>query len=134
MLLHAQQNIPDQFKVSNDPTRLIGWNPTMSIQLILTQLETLFGKQSNALIWNNDKLFQLDVNPNDAPELLFLRVEQCQDVAITAQNPYSDTQLIRNTVHLLLQSGIFLMKEFKNWKTTADKTWTLLKLFIHGMY
>ncbi len=106
----------------------------MSIQLILTQLETLFGKQSNALIWNNDKLFQLDVNPNDAPELLFLRVEQCQDVAITAQNPYSDTQLIRNTVHLLLQSGIFLMKEFKNWKTTADKTWTLLKLFIHGMY
>jgi hypothetical protein len=39
------ENIPDQFKVSNDPA-LIGWNPIMSIQLILAQLETLFGKPS----------------------------------------------------------------------------------------
>jgi hypothetical protein len=31
-------NIDDSFKVSNNPT-LTGWNPTMSIQLILMQLE-----------------------------------------------------------------------------------------------
>jgi hypothetical protein len=49
-------------------------------------------------------------------------------------NPYSDSQLIRNTVHLLLQSGIFLKKEFKDWETTANKTWTWLELSIHGAY
>ncbi len=96
-----EENILNQFKVSNDPT-LIGWNPTMSIQLILTQLETLFSKPSNALMWNNDKMFRSDFNPSNAPEALFLWVEQCQEVAIIAQNLYSDTQLIRNTVHLLL--------------------------------
>ncbi len=83
------ENIPDQFKVSNDPT-LVGGNLTMNIQLMLTQLETLFGKPSNALMGNNNKLFRLNFNPNDAPELLFLQVEQCQEVAIIAQNPYSD--------------------------------------------
>jgi hypothetical protein len=33
-------------------------------------------------MWNSDKLFRSDFIPNDAPELLFLRVEQCQEVAI----------------------------------------------------
>jgi hypothetical protein len=37
------KNINDPFKVSND-TNLIGWNPTMSIQLILAQLAMLYGK------------------------------------------------------------------------------------------
>ncbi len=32
--------VQDQYKVSNDPN-LLGWNPTMSIQLILAQLENL---------------------------------------------------------------------------------------------
>jgi hypothetical protein len=34
----------------------------MSIQLILTHLETLFGKPSDTLMWNNDKLLRLDFN------------------------------------------------------------------------
>jgi hypothetical protein len=63
----------------------------MNIQLILSQLETLFSKPSSALMWNNNKQFRLDFNPNNAPELFFLRVEQCQEVAIIAQNPFSDT-------------------------------------------
>jgi hypothetical protein len=49
------ENIPDQFKVSNDPT-LIGWNPTMSIQLILTQLENTFRQPGGSLMWNKDKI------------------------------------------------------------------------------
>jgi hypothetical protein len=49
------ENIPDQFKVSNDPT-LIGWNPMMSIQLILTQLENTFRQPGGSLMWNKDKI------------------------------------------------------------------------------
>jgi hypothetical protein len=81
-------NIPDQFKVSNNPT-LIEWNPTMSIQSILKQLENMFGQPGGLLMWNNDKIFRPNFFPNNAPELLFLHVEQCQEVAIIAPNLYS---------------------------------------------
>jgi hypothetical protein len=50
------ENINDHFKVSNDPN-LIGWNPTMSIQLILAQLEASYGKPGDQLMWNNNKVF-----------------------------------------------------------------------------
>jgi hypothetical protein len=127
------ENIPDQFKVSNNPN-LIGWNPTMSIQSILTQLENMFRQPGGSLMWNKDKIFRADFLPNDAPESLFLCVEQCQEVAIIARNPYSKKQLIVNTIHLLLQSGIFPMKEFEDWEATINKTWTSLKAFVHGAF
>ncbi len=62
----------------------------MSIQLILTQLENMFGQPEGSLMWNNDKIFRADFLPNDASESLFLRVEHCQEVAIIARNPYSE--------------------------------------------
>jgi hypothetical protein len=125
--------VPDQFKVSNDPN-LIGWNPTMSIQLILTQLENMFGQPGRSLMWNNNKIFCADFLPNDAPELLFLHVEQWQEVAIIACNPYFEKQLITNTIHLLLQSGIFPMKEFEDWEGTINKMWMSLRTFVHGAF
>jgi hypothetical protein len=125
--------INNHFKVSNDPN-LIGWNPTMSIQLILAQLGASYGKPSKQLMWNNVKVFQTDFLSNNAQELLFHYVEQCQEVAIIARNPYTPTQLITNTMHLLLQSKIFPMKEFEDWEATPNKTWLALKIFIHGVY
>ncbi len=127
------ENIPDQFKVSNDPT-LIRLNPMKSIQSILMQLENMSRQPRRLLMWNNDKIFRTDFSPNQAPELLFLRVEQCQEVAIIARNLYSEKQLIPNTIHLLLQPGIFPMKEFEDWEATNNKTWTSLKTFVHGAF
>jgi hypothetical protein len=92
----------------------------------------MFGQPGGVLMWNNDKLFCSDILPNNAPELLFLRIKQCQEVAIIACNPYSEKQLITNTIHLLLQSGIFPMKEFEDWEATNNKTLTSLKTFVHG--
>jgi hypothetical protein len=105
------KNINDHLKVSNDPN-LIRWNLTMSIQLILAQLEALYSKPGNHLMWNNNKVFQANFLPNNAPEQLFHCIEQCHEVTIIVLNPYTPTQLIANSMHLLLQSGIFLMKEF----------------------
>jgi hypothetical protein len=127
------ENIPDQFKVSNSPM-LIGWNPRMSIQLIIMQLENTFGLPGGLLMWNNDKIFRADFSPNEAPELLFLHVEQCQEVAIIACNPYSEKQLIANKIHLLLQSGIFPMKEFEDWEAANNKTWMSRKTFVYGTF
>jgi hypothetical protein len=114
------ENIPDQSKVSNDPM-LVGWNPTMSIQIILTQLENTFGQPGGSLMWNKDKIFHGEFLPNNSPESLFLCIEQCQEVVIIAHNPYSEKQLIANTIHLLLQSGIYSMKEFEDWEVTNNK-------------
>ena len=107
------ENFPDQFKMSNGPN-LIRWNTTMSIQLILTQLENMFGQPGGSLMWNNDKIFRTDFLPNNTPELLFLRIQLCQEVVIIAHNPHSEKQLIANMIHLLLQSSIFPMKEFED--------------------
>ena len=103
--------VRDKYKVSNNPN-LLGWNPTMSIQLILAQLETLYGKPMANIIWNNNVMFTSDFNPMDAPETLFHRIEQCQEVAILGAMPYMGAQLVNNTMHLLLKSGIFLTREF----------------------
>jgi hypothetical protein len=46
-------NIGAQYKVSNDPT-LTGWNSTMSILDILTQLQDLYGKPTMMTLYQND--------------------------------------------------------------------------------
>ncbi len=83
--------ISNHFKVSNDPN-LIGWNPTMSIKLILAQLEALYGKPGNQSMWNNNKVFIADFFSNNAPELLLNCVKMCQEVAIIARNQYTPMQ------------------------------------------
>jgi hypothetical protein len=62
--------VRNKYKVSNDPN-LLGWNPTMSIQLILAQLEISDGKPTANFIWNNNVLFTTNFNPLNAPEMLF---------------------------------------------------------------
>jgi hypothetical protein len=37
-------------------------------------------------------------------------------------------------MHLLLKSGIFPTREFKQWDAVQNKMWPVLKTFIHGAY
>ena len=62
--------VPNQFKISNNPI-LTGWNPSMSIEGILTQLETTYGQLDAAAILANDNLFRSPFQATDAPEALF---------------------------------------------------------------
>ncbi len=73
-----------------------------------------YGKPTAMILWNNNKLFSSDFLPNDAPELLLHRVEQCQEVAIIADTPFTGAQLIYNTMLLLLKSRIFRMRRFED--------------------
>ena len=50
--------VPDQFMISNNPL-LTGWNPSMSIKDILTQLEKTYGQPDAAAILANNNLFRL---------------------------------------------------------------------------
>jgi hypothetical protein len=118
------ENINDSFKVSNNPN-LMGWNPMMSIQLILKQLKVLHGQPKGNTLWDNNNLFKLAFTATNAPEMLFHRIKHCQEIAIIGQMPYTQAQLIANAVPLLLALGMFPMKEFEDWEAVAMIAWHL---------
>ena len=72
-------NIGAQYKVSNDPT-LTGWNSTMSILNILAQLKYLYGKWTMMTLFQNNVTFRAAMAPTNSPEMLFYRIEQCQEI------------------------------------------------------
>ncbi len=76
-------------------------------------------------------LFQSMYSPQDAPEVLFQHIEDCQEVQILGEDPYTAQQLLNNAVCLLLQAGLYT-QDFKDWdcKIAANKIWTNLKTFI----
>jgi hypothetical protein len=100
-----------QFKVSNN-TALTGWNSTMSIIDILAQLQNSYGKLNMMTLFNNDTLFRSPMKPGDSPEMLFYRLEQCQEVQRIGKVPYSDEQIIANAIRILATSNIFPLKEY----------------------
>jgi hypothetical protein len=126
-------SVPIQFKVSNIPT-LTGWNMSMSIQEILTQLERAYSKPTLMALHNNDLLFRSPMATNDAPKLLFSRIEQCQEIATLAGDPYTQMQIIKTVVCILMQAQVLPLKEFDTWKQTPNKTYPRLKTFIHEAY
>jgi len=74
-------------------------------------------------------------SPQDAPEVLFRRIEDCQEVLILGEDPYTAQQLLTNAVRLLLQTGLYT-RDFDDWdrKIATNKIWTNLKTFIQEAY
>ncbi len=124
-----------EYKVSNI-SGLTGWNSTMSIQEILAQLETTFGKPSANISFQNNTVFTSPFSATDTPESLFRRIEDCQEVAVLGGAPYSVPQIVGNTMYLFLQSGIFPNREFEVWDAypAASKTWPTLKTYIQQAF
>jgi hypothetical protein len=63
-------NVSEQFKVLNNPT-LMGWNLTMSIIDILSQLQVLYGKPNMMMLYTNDTLFRSPMTASNSPKMLF---------------------------------------------------------------
>ena len=126
-------SVNDRFKVSNTPN-LTGWNTSMAIRDIIVQLNTNYGVPDAMVMHNNDKLFRSPFSATEAPEMLFHRLEQCQEVQTIGQDPYTETHIINVAVRILMQSGMFQPKEFETWSAVPHKTYPLLKTFIHEAY
>ena len=47
-------------------------------------------------------------SPQDAPEVLFRRIEACQEVQILGEVPYMAQHLLKNAVRLLLQCQLYI--------------------------
>jgi hypothetical protein len=69
-----------------------------------------------------------------APEMLFYRIEQCQEIQMIAKDPYTPKQIISNAVRLLMALGIFPLKDFNMWEALPIKTYPILKTFVHEAY
>ena len=80
-------------------------------------------------LFNNDNLFRSPMNPGNSPEMLFYRLEQCKEVQIIGQVPYTAEQIIANAIRVLATSNVFPLKEFDTWEATATKTYPALKTF-----
>ncbi len=74
-------------------------------------------------------------SPQDAPEVLFQRIKDCQEVQILEEDPYTAQHLLNNAVCLLLQTGLYT-HDFDDWdhKIAADKIWMTLKTFVQECY
>ena len=127
--------IPERFRTSNNPS-ITGWNQTMSVNDILDQLDITYGQPGASELLTNQTLWHAPHSNQEEPEALFLRLEQCQEVATLAKNEYSTKQMITNAVLILRQSNIFPTKDFDEWGDTAEtnQTWPIMRAFFHKKY
>ncbi len=106
----------------------------MTLRLILKQLEMLYGKPDTMLLFQNNTLFRSPFPATEAPEMLFYGIEQCQEIQMIAQDPYTPKQIINNAICLLMQLGVFPLKKFDTWESMPIKLYPILKTFIHEAY
>ncbi len=106
----------------------------MSLRAILDQLMANYGIPDVMVLFSNNTLFRSPFPPTEAPEMLLYCTEQCQEIQIIGQDPYSPSHIINVVVRLLMQSGIFPIKKFKTWDAMPNKTYPGLKTFIHEAY
>jgi len=99
------------------------------------QITTTYGRPTPAALLQNDTLFRSVYSPNDAPEVLFRHIEDCQEVQILGEDPYTAQQLLNNVVRLLLQCGMYT-RDFEDWdrKPSGDRIWINLKTFVQECY
>jgi len=128
------KTIDDAFKFSPDPT-LTGWNPLMEIIDIMEQMTTTYGRPTPTVLLHNDTLFRSPYSPTDAPEVLFSRIEDWQEIMTLGEDPYTPMQLLNNAIRLLLGCELY-QRNFEEWdrKLVADKIWITLKPFIQEAY
>jgi hypothetical protein len=107
----------------------------MELCKLFDQMMLTYGRAAPAALLQNDMLFRSIYSPQDAPKVLFQCSKDCQEVLILGKDPYTPQKLLNNAVHLLLQCGLYT-SGFDDWdhKSTANKIWTNLKMFIQEAY
>ena len=107
----------------------------MRVIAILDQLSLIYGQPTPVVLEANDHIFQSPTSAANAPEVLFRRIEECAEKALLSQNPYTDKQLITNTIHLLLTTGLNI-RVFEDWDQLPEsaKTWIELRRLIQDAF
>jgi hypothetical protein len=117
-------SINDAFKLSNDPS-VQGWHAGMRVIDILDKLSLIYEQPTPMSLEANDHIFRSPAG----------RIEECAEKALLGQNPYTDKQLITNTIRLLLTTGLYI-HAFEDWDQLAEasKTWIKLRRLIQDAF
>jgi hypothetical protein len=127
-------SINNAFKVLNNPN-IRGWHAGVRVLKILDKLSTTYGQPTPAVLEANAHIFCSPTLAANAPEVLFRRIEECTEKALLGQNPYTDKQLITNTIRLLLTTGLYI-RAFEDWDQLLEpnKTWIELRWLIQDAF
>ncbi len=106
----------------------------ITIQDIMTQLETSHSKPMPMVLHNNNLLFCSPMTTTDKPEMLFYIIKQYQEIATLAGDPFTPMQIMNTVMHILMQAQVLPLKKIDTWEQTAVKTYPGLKTFIHEAY
>jgi hypothetical protein len=90
-------NIDDACKVLDNPV-LVEWNPFMELREIFDTMTSTYGQPTPTALLQNDTLFHSVYSPQDAPEVLFRRSKDCQEVQILGDDPYTPQQMLNNAI------------------------------------
>ena len=64
----------------------------MSVMSILNQLSILYDQPTPTALEGNDTHFCSPYSVADPPEILFCRIEECDEIALLGRDPYTDRQ------------------------------------------
>ena len=88
-----------------------------------------------AALLQNDTLCRSQYSSQDASEVLFRCIKDCQEVQILEEDPYTPQQLLNNYVHLLVQYDLYTHNfDDLDRKIAEVKIWTNLKTFVQECY
>jgi hypothetical protein len=85
-------------------------------------------------LFANDTLFKSLFHATEAPELLFYRIEQCQEIMTLGKLPSTMEQVISNMLCLLMELQIFPLRDWTRGKKTTIEMYPALKTFIYKAY
>jgi hypothetical protein len=124
-------SVPIAFQQVSKDLTIQGWHAGMSTMIILDQLSELYGHPTPAVLESNNRIFSTTYSAADPPEVLFRRIQDCTEIPILGKNPYTDHQLINNTICLLLTTGLYLCP-FEEWDHLLPnaQTWLALRTMI----
>jgi hypothetical protein len=113
----------------------VEWHAGMETRDILDQLSQTYGQPTPAALEINDITFRGPYSAANAPEVLFRRIENCAEIAILGNNPYTENQLITNAIRLLLTTGLYT-RAFEEWDRllATAQTWIELRRLIQGAF
>ena len=102
-----------------------------TLRVIFDQIMAMYGQPTPAALLHNDTLFRSCYSPQNAPEVLFCCIKDCQEVQILGEDPYTPQQLLNNAVCLFLQCSLYThVFDDWDWKIAANKIWINLKTFV----
>jgi hypothetical protein len=116
-------SINNSLKVLNNPN-VCRWHAGMRVIDILNQLSATYSQPTPAVLEANNHIFRSPTSAAGTPKVLFCRIEDCTKRALLSKNPYTNKQLITNTIRLLLTMGLYVCV-FEDWDQLLEshKTW-----------